>query len=83
MPHHTYFSSPSTSFNVGAAGAAGAIPKTNAHGSQSAIHGLGTPGAGKGSGDGKIRKKKTALIMPGQVSCAWPARRATTAPARR
>lgn len=71
LPHHTYFSSPSSSFNDDAAATAtGAGPV-----------GVGGPRSGLGMGAGMlaqssgarpstkaIAKKKTALILPGQGS---------------
>jgi malonyl CoA-acyl carrier protein transacylase len=66
LPHHTYFSSPSSSFNDDAAATAAGMGPV----------GVGGPRSGLGSGagthevinSGKIKRKKSALILPGQGS---------------
>ena len=68
LPHHTYFSSPSSSFNDDAAATAAGTGPVGVGGPRS---GLGM-GAGmhetQSTGKKSITRKRTALILPGQGS---------------
>lgn len=66
LPHHTYFSTPSSSFNDDAAATAAGVGPVGVGGPRS---GLGM-GAGTHVLDGSaaITRKKSALILPGQGS---------------
>ncbi|PWN49851.1 FabD/lysophospholipase-like protein [Violaceomyces palustris] len=59
LAQHTYFSSPSSSFNASSFVAPGTQPP---------LGGTTTAGEGQGYPGSSVRRKKTALIMPGQGS---------------
>lgn len=61
LPQHTYFSSPSSSFNTASFAAPSTIPLNPALAA-------GAGGSSSASAAAAARRKKTALIMPGQVS---------------
>ncbi|UZJ56960.1 hypothetical protein CBS101457_006280 [Exobasidium rhododendri] len=69
LPHHTYFSSPSNSFNDDAAATAAGEGPVGVGGPRSGLGmGAGMHETGKVRGKKSISRKITALILPGQGS---------------
>jgi malonyl CoA-acyl carrier protein transacylase len=69
LPHHTYFSNPSSSFNDDAAATAAGVGPVGVGGPRSGLGmGAGMHETGQVKGKKSIARKKTALILPGQGS---------------